>query len=444
MLRNHGLSLGFLALFLAALAGQAISGHALYNDDEITHANLLHEQASTISFGRYVTSSSFGVDVMENWQSEYLQFTLYIVGTVWLLQRGSPESKELDQAGLESDEDQLVGDHATRDSPHVGARGRRAPTPVLELAAAGHGLDLARLLVRAVGHRLAAPTTPTSSSTRRLRCPGSATSATADFWNRTLQNWQSEFLAVGSMAVLRDLPAPARLAGVQAGRRVARGHRRLRLADRVAEEQVAAGLVQRQQLEVERRIERRAGEDRQRIRRRRQAWRAITRCSSSTRPAREQRWRTAAGRPRTATDATPCSARRRRSAGGEVGLAQVARRVAAHGGSSASGEGRHDHAVAGRGSSPIPAGTSSERVTRTRELLHRPVALDAHRLGADHHGVDAGAQRVEELVVGAVGDRRGAALDRGAAVGGGDHVERHERALRRAAARASRRRRPRR
>jgi len=25
---------------------------------------------------------------------------------------------------------------------------------------------------------------------------------TPDFWNRTLQNWQSEFLAVGSMAVL--------------------------------------------------------------------------------------------------------------------------------------------------------------------------------------------------------------------------------------------------
>ena len=40
----------------------------------------------------------------------------------------------------------------------------------------------------------------------------------ADFWQTTLQNWQSEFLAVGSMAVLADLPAPARLAGVQAGR----------------------------------------------------------------------------------------------------------------------------------------------------------------------------------------------------------------------------------
>ncbi|HEX2291188.1 MAG TPA: DUF6766 family protein, partial [Pseudonocardiaceae bacterium] len=26
--------------------------------------------------------------------------------------------------------------------------------------------------------------------------------ASADFWNRTLQNWQSEFLAIGSMVVL--------------------------------------------------------------------------------------------------------------------------------------------------------------------------------------------------------------------------------------------------
>src|SRR3954465_14930005 len=116
-LRNHGLSLGFLAIFLAALVAQAISGHAMYNDDEITHAQLLHEQASTISFGGYIVSSSFGQAVMENWQSEYLQFTLYIVGTVWLLQRGSPESKELDKAGRESDEEQKLGEHAAAPSP---------------------------------------------------------------------------------------------------------------------------------------------------------------------------------------------------------------------------------------------------------------------------------------------------------------------------------------
>ena len=120
-MRNHGLSLGFLALFLGALVLQAISGHALYNDDEITHAALLHQQPETLSLGRYVVSSSFGQAVMENWQSEYLQFTLYILGTVWLLQRGSPESKELDKAGLESDEDQLVGEYAKPVPPNKGS-----------------------------------------------------------------------------------------------------------------------------------------------------------------------------------------------------------------------------------------------------------------------------------------------------------------------------------
>ena len=56
-----------------------------------------------------MTSSDFAVDVAENWQSEYLQFLLFIMVTVWLLQRGSPESKELDKAGGESDKDQKVG-----------------------------------------------------------------------------------------------------------------------------------------------------------------------------------------------------------------------------------------------------------------------------------------------------------------------------------------------
>jgi hypothetical protein len=69
------------------------------------------------SLGAHLTSSEFTVDVAENWQSEYLQFFLYIVLTIWLVQRGSPESKALDKTGRESDEDQLVGEHAKPDSP---------------------------------------------------------------------------------------------------------------------------------------------------------------------------------------------------------------------------------------------------------------------------------------------------------------------------------------
>ena len=86
-LRDNSLSIFFGVLFLAALTGQAIAGHIAYNADQVEHGG------QAISFGRYLTSSDFGQAVMENWQSEYLQFTLYILGTVWLLQRGSPESK---------------------------------------------------------------------------------------------------------------------------------------------------------------------------------------------------------------------------------------------------------------------------------------------------------------------------------------------------------------
>jgi uncharacterized protein DUF6766 len=109
--KHNGLSLFFLVIFVAALFFQALVGHADFNEDQDRHGD------PRISLGRYAVSSQFGVAVMENWQSEYLQFTLFVLMTVWLLQRGSPESKELHRAGRESDEDQKVGEHAERNSP---------------------------------------------------------------------------------------------------------------------------------------------------------------------------------------------------------------------------------------------------------------------------------------------------------------------------------------
>jgi hypothetical protein len=109
--RENGLSLAFGALFLAALVAQAFVGHADFNAQQLAH------NGDPISMWRFLRSSEFGVDVLENWQSEYLQFSLFIFGTVWLIQRGSPESKEPGKAGLESDEQQRVGRHATELSP---------------------------------------------------------------------------------------------------------------------------------------------------------------------------------------------------------------------------------------------------------------------------------------------------------------------------------------
>ena len=112
-------------LLLAALVGQALTGAASYNEAA------LDAGLPTLTLGQYVTSSQFAVDVAENWQSEYLQFLLYILLTVWLVQKGSPESKPLDKAGRESDKEQKVGAHADADSPAWAKLGgwRTACTP---------------------------------------------------------------------------------------------------------------------------------------------------------------------------------------------------------------------------------------------------------------------------------------------------------------------------
>jgi hypothetical protein len=194
-LRHNSLGLFFGAIFLATLIGQALVGHANYNHLQVAH----HD--SPLSLARYVTSSDFGADVLENWQSEYLQFTLYILATVWLLQRGSPESKELGKEGLESDEDQQIGEHAEPNSPlwaRVGGLRTRLYSHSLVTAMAA--IWIASWGVQAVTGRVAYNADQLDHHEAALSFVHYL--GASDFWNRTLQNWQSEFLAVGSMAVL--------------------------------------------------------------------------------------------------------------------------------------------------------------------------------------------------------------------------------------------------
>jgi hypothetical protein len=191
---ENGLGLFFGTIFLLALLGQALSGRAQYNHEQAV--NGLH----SLTLWRYVTSSSFAVDVAENWQSEYLQFLLYIFATVWLMQRGSPESKQPDKLGPESDADQHVGDHARSSSPRWAAdQGWRGL-----LYSRSLGLVMGLIFVLSwLAQSVAGTSAYNEQQLRDLEGPvswwGYVTSA--DFWSRTLQNWQSEFLAVGSMAV---------------------------------------------------------------------------------------------------------------------------------------------------------------------------------------------------------------------------------------------------
>jgi hypothetical protein len=194
-LRENGLSVFFFALFAVSLVLQAVAGHADFNEDQDRHGD------PHMSLARYVVSSAFGTAVLENWQSEYLQFTLFIFMTVWLLQRGSPESKPLHKAGTESDKEQRVGEHATAKSPRwarlSGLRRRVYENSLLIVMAAIW-----------IGSWFAQSITGVSEyNTERLDHSQATVSwldylGRPDFWEKTLQNWQSEFLAVGSMAIL--------------------------------------------------------------------------------------------------------------------------------------------------------------------------------------------------------------------------------------------------
>ena len=194
-LRENSLGLVFGVLFLIVLVGEAIAGHADFNQQQLT------DGLPPVSFGRYLTSASFGADVAENWQSEYLQFFLYIFGTVWLLQKGSPESKSLDQAGLESDEDQKVGRYADEQSPAWARLGGLRRT----VFSNSLGLVMGLLFLGSwVAQSIAGTASFNERQLSELQDPvtWSQYLLEPDFWNRTLQNWQSELLAVASMAVL--------------------------------------------------------------------------------------------------------------------------------------------------------------------------------------------------------------------------------------------------
>ncbi len=191
----NSLSLFFAVIFVASLVGQAYAGWHQVNAQQAA------EQLARLSFEEYLTSADFAVDVSENWQSEFLQFWLYLMATVWLVQVGSPESKKPEDAGRESDEEQKVGEHAEEDSPRWAATGGwRTRVYSSSLAWVMGAVFLASWFVQSVAGWAA-------FNEQRLQqlqdtLTWTAYLRNADFWSRTLQNWQSEFLAVGSMAVL--------------------------------------------------------------------------------------------------------------------------------------------------------------------------------------------------------------------------------------------------
>jgi hypothetical protein len=191
-LRQHGLVLVNVALFLVFLIGMSVTGWQTSNDDLLDHG------MAAETFGAFLASGDFFEAVFENWESEFLQMGAYVVLTIFLFQKGSAESKP-------------IGTKAPQDEdPRGRAKEANAPWPVrrggvwLVLYENSLLILFAVLFIASfVGHAIGGAA---AYSEERLEHGGTAVSGaeyvgTSRFWFESFQNWQSEFMVVAVLAV---------------------------------------------------------------------------------------------------------------------------------------------------------------------------------------------------------------------------------------------------
>lgn len=190
--RNNGLSIVLFVCFVGLFIGQAIAGFR----------NELHERRDhgrpQIAFTEYVRGSGFLEATAENWESEFLQMAAYVWLTVFLFQKGSAESKDPDK------------EEAVDREPHPGREG--APAAVrrggLALWIYRNSLVLALLTLFAISFVLHAKGGAGAYAEEQAEHGGPSHVSIAEymrtsrFWFESLQNWQSEFLAVLAIVVL--------------------------------------------------------------------------------------------------------------------------------------------------------------------------------------------------------------------------------------------------
>ena len=196
-IRENGLSIAAFSLFVVCLIGQFVTGLREYNSDQREH------RQPTVRAAEYLRSGHFLEVTFENWESEFLQMAAFVVLTAMLYQKGSPESKKLD-------EEEAV-DEDPRDALSSPKKRVKAPWPVLRggivLKVYEHSLSLAltllflmSLAVHAIGgakHYNEEQVTHGGDTVSTLDYMG-----TSRFWFESFQNWQSEFLAVFALFVL--------------------------------------------------------------------------------------------------------------------------------------------------------------------------------------------------------------------------------------------------
>ena len=143
---------------------------------------------------RYLVSGHFFSATFENWESEFLQMGMYVLLTVKLRQKGSAESRPLDP----EQEEERIDPGPTPWPVRKGGGWARLYANSLALAyAALFGLAF-------LGHAWGGWLHENELRGAHGELPVSFGHhlASSEFWFESMQNWQSEFLAVLSIVVL--------------------------------------------------------------------------------------------------------------------------------------------------------------------------------------------------------------------------------------------------
>jgi hypothetical protein len=194
LLRENGLGIVLVLLFLGFWIGQSVVGHREYNSDQREHGQ------PELPFGAYLRTAHFWEATAENWESEFFQMFGYVILTALLFQKGSAESKKLDEPEPVDKE------------PRAGRRKRDVPWPVRRggfiLKLYENSLSLAFLLlflISIVVHAIAGAAEYNEEQAEHGQQQSLSViqyAGTSRFWFESLQNWQSEFLAIASMVLL--------------------------------------------------------------------------------------------------------------------------------------------------------------------------------------------------------------------------------------------------
>ena len=192
LFNNNGLTIALMALFLISILGQWIAGWHVENEELTRHGE------AAISLGAYTIDPSFLSSVFENWESEFLQMSAYVVLTAVLIQRGSAESRDPDDPPRDAHLEQQAH---RRGAPKILNAGRLARA----LYARSLGIALFSLFVISfLLHWRGSAAAAAAEARQHGETAHGAFAYLGDpqLWFESFQNWQSEFLSTAVLVVL--------------------------------------------------------------------------------------------------------------------------------------------------------------------------------------------------------------------------------------------------